>query len=135
MNVFSFTGNLGRDCRVGSGQTPVVGFAVAVKSGWGDKAQSIWVDCNLWGKQAESRLPEFLVKGQQVAVTGELGTREHEGKTYLTCRVSSVDLVGGRRDEQQQAPRQQAPQQQRQAPQQGQQQAPNYDDFSDDIPF
>lgn len=135
MNVFSFTGNLGRDCRVGTGQTPVVGFAVAVKSGWGDKAQSIWVDCSLWGKQAESRLPEFLVKGQQVAVTGELGTREHEGKTYLTCRVSSVDLVGGRRDEQHQAPRQQAPQQRQAAQQHSQQPAPDYDSFDDDIPF
>lgn len=131
MNVFSFTGNLGRDCRVGTGQTPVVGFGVGVKSGWGDKEQTIWIDCSLWGKQAESRLSEYLVKGTQVAVTGELGTREHEGKTYLTCRVNSIDLIGGKRDEQAAPQRQAAPQQQ---PQRNQQAAPP-DDFSDDIPF
>ena len=126
MNVFSFTGNLGRDCRVGTGSTPVVGFGVGVKSGWGDKAQTIWIDCSLWGKQAESRISEYLLKGQQVAVTGELGTREHEGKTYLTCRVSSVDLIGGKRDEGQATQaRQPAPRSQQAAPP---------DDFGD-IPF
>lgn len=133
MNVFSFTGNLGKDCRVGTGQTAMVSFGVGVKSGWGDKAQTIWIDCTLWGKQAESRLSEFLVKGQQVAVSGELGTRDHEGKTYLTCRVNTVDLVGGKRDEhpQAQAARQPAPRQQ----QSQQQPAPDYDSFDDDIPF
>jgi single-strand DNA-binding protein len=74
----------------------VCGFSVAVKSGFGDKAQSIWIDCSIWGKQAEGKLPEYLLKGQQVAVSGELGTREHNEKTYLTCRVNSVDLVGGK---------------------------------------
>ncbi len=95
MNVFNFTGNLGRDCRTGSaGGTPVCNFAVAVKSGYGHKEQTIWVDCALWGKRAEGGLTQYLAKGQQVAVTGELGTREHEGKTYITCRVSDVTLLG-----------------------------------------
>jgi len=127
MNTFSFTGNLGSDCRTGNaGGTAVVNFAVAVKSGWGDKAQTLWIDCALWGKQAESRLPEFLVKGQQVAVSGELGTREHEGKTYLTCRASSVDLIGGKSDA--------APAPQQQAAPQAAAAAP-VDDFDEDIPF
>ena len=130
MNVFSFTGNLGKDCRVGTGQTAMVSFGVGVKSGWGDKAQTIWIDCTLWGKQAESRLSEFLVKGQQVAVSGELGTREHEGKTYLTCRVSTIDLVGGKRDEHPQAQAARQP-----APRQASQPAPQEDYFSDDVPF
>lgn len=96
MNVFSFTGNLGRDCRVGDvSGTAVCNFAVAAKSGYGDKEQTIWVDCALWGQRASTRITEYLVKGQQVAVSGELGTREHEGKTYLTLRVSDVTLVGG----------------------------------------
>lgn len=63
------------------------------------------------------------MKGQQVAVSGELGTREHEGKTYLTCRVNTIDLVGGKRDESQ------APRQQQSQP------APQDDDFLDDVPF
>lgn len=128
MNVFSFTGNLGKDCRIGTaGTSTVCNFNVAVKSGFGDKEQTLWIDCALWGKQAESRLPEYLLKGQQVAVSGELGSRNHEGKTYLTCRVNNVDLVGGKSE---------TP-----APQPAQQSAPKHvaqatvDYFDDDIPF
>jgi single-strand DNA-binding protein len=50
----------------------------------------------MWGKQAEGALPGYLKKGQQVAVTGELSTREYEGKTYLELRVNSIDLVGSK---------------------------------------
>ena len=130
MNTFSFTGNLGGDCRTGNaGGTAVCNFSVAVKSGYGDKAQTHWVDCAVWGKQAESRLPEYLLKGQQVAISGELGTREHEGKTYLTCRVVSIDLIGKRDDSGQ-------PQQPQNRPAQQSQQArqnPPASDFDDDI--
>lgn len=99
MNNLCLTGNLGNDCRVNQvSGTTVCNFSVAMKAGFGDKAQTIWVDCALWGKQAETRLPEFLKKGQQVAVTGELSTREHEGKTYLQVRCNSVDLVGAKQE-------------------------------------
>lgn len=97
MNVFCFTGNLGSDCRLGNvGGTAVCNFSVAVRAGYGEREQTLWIDCALWGKQAESKLPDYLKKGQQVSVSGELSTREHDGKTYLTVRVSSVDLVGKR---------------------------------------
>ena len=78
MNTFSFTGNLGKDCRVNqTANSTVCGFNVAVKSGYGQNEQTLWIDCSIWGKQAESKLPEYLVKGQKVAVSGELGQREH----------------------------------------------------------
>ena len=154
MNVFTASGNIGRDAEVrNAGGTSVAGFSLAVKSGYGDKAQTVWVDCSLWGKQAESGLVQYLKKGQFVVVTGELGTREHEGKTYVTLRVSNVTL-GGKQDAQkssqgqqqqqgyqqpQQRPPQsgyaqasggmQRPQQQIQQPQGG------YQDFDDTIPF
>ena len=99
MNVLTITGNLGKDARTANaGGTAVANFSVAVRSGFGEKEQTIWVDCSLWGKQAESKLLDYLVKGQQVAVSGEMGTREHEGKTYITLRVSSIDLVGKKGD-------------------------------------
>jgi single-strand DNA-binding protein len=130
MNNWSFTGNLGKDCRIGSaGGSAVCNFSVAVKSGFGQNEQTIWADCALWGKQAESKLIDYLKKGQQVAVTGELGTRDNDGKTYITCRVSSVSLIGGRSEnEAQEQPQQQEPQQQ--APQK--QAEP---DFDFEIPF
>jgi len=152
MNTFSATGNLGKDCRVNqTANSTVCGFALAVKSGYGDNAQTLWLDCSIWGKQAESRLPEYLVKGQQVAVSGELGQREHEGKNYLTLRVNSIDLIGSNQTGQQQAPNQRPQQNQPQVNQQqpnprnhtsqpaqnGQQNnmgEPDFD-FDSDIPF
>ncbi len=123
MNVLTISGNIGRDAEVrNAGGTNVAGFSLAMKSGYGDKAQTIWVDCSLWGKQAESGLVQYLKKGQFVVVSGEMGTREHEGKTYITLRVEKVTLGG--KQESQQAP-QQRPAQQPQQPQHGQQPAYN----------
>ena len=153
MNVFTASGNIGRDAEVrNAGGTSVAGFSLAVKSGYGDKAQTVWVDCSLWGKQAESGLVQYLKKGQFVVVTGELGTREHEGKTYITLRVNNVTL-GGKQDAQKSAQGQQMQQQgyqqsQQQRPQQNgyaqasggmqrpqQQPQGGYQDFDQDIPF
>lgn len=131
MNIFSATGNLGKDCRKGNaGNTAVLNFSIGVKSGFGEREQTLWIDCSLFGKQAESKLCDYLVKGQQVAVSGELGTRTHEDKIYLTLKVNSIDLVGGKKD----GGSSPAPQQSRPAPQQSQQAAPP-DDFEDSIPF
>ena len=131
MNVLSFTGNLGNDCRMGqAGQSTVCNFTVAVKSGFGQSEQTLWIDCALWGKQAESKLPDYLVKGQQVAVSGELGTREHDGKTYLTCRVNSISLVGGKSDNQQKPQQQNQPPKNKPTPMV----EPDFS-FDDDIPF
>lgn len=130
MNLFAATGNLGKDCRKGeAGGTAVLNFSIGVKSGYGDKEQTLWIDCAIWGKQAESKLADYLVKGQKVAVTGELGQREHEGKNYLTLRVASIDLCGGKSEGGQASPRNAS------EPKPAQQQA-SADDFdSGDIPF
>ena len=136
MNTFSATGNLGKDCRVNkTANSTVCGFALAVKSGYGDNAQTLWIDCSLWGKQAESRLPEFLVKGQHVAVSGELGQREHEGKNYMTLRINSIDLVGAKTDSAPQKAQQQAQRQQQQPQVQQKPMADPDFDFDDTIPF
>ena len=136
MNNFNFTGNLGNDCRTGqAGQTPVVNFSVAVKSGYGQNEQTIWVDCALFGNRATALAP-YLTKGQTVAVSGELGTREHNGKTYITCKVNDVTLVGGKpqqQGQQQQQPQAWGQQQQQTAQQFANQQPQQVAD--QDIPF
>ena len=156
MNVLVVSGNIGKDAvKRDAGGTAVVGFSVAMKSGYGEKAQTIWLDCSLWGKQAESGLVQYLKKGQFVVLSGELGTREHEGKTYLTLRVNDVTL-GGKSEQSNQQPQQPQPQRQAQQPQQGYQQTqqrqappqgyqgqmpqqqfaqPQYQNFDDDQPF
>ena len=121
MNVLTTSGNLGKDAEVRqAGNSTVASFSLAMKSGYGDKAQTIWLDCSIWGKQAESGLVQYLKKGQFVVVSGEMGTREYEGKTYITLRVNSVTL-GGKSE----LPRQQAPAQQ----------AITNAAYDDDIPF
>ena len=106
---------------------PVTGWSMAVDSGYGDKKQTIWIDCSAWGKRFE-KVAEYITKGVQLGVTGELGTREHEGKTYITLRIADVTLVGGKQEGSgQQAQR---PARQQQAP------ANPVEDFeSDSIPF
>lgn len=128
MNVFSFTGNLGQDCRTNQvNGTAVCNFSVAVQAGFGQYEQTIWLDCALWGKQAESKLPQHLVKGQKVAVSGELSTQEREGKTYLKVRCNSVDLIGAKESS--------GGARQGESKQEGSQASQPDDDFDDDIPF
>lgn len=129
---FNDVGRVGKDAVTrftGAGE-PVTGFSLAVDSGFGDKKQTIWLDCSAWGKRYEG-VAQYVTKGTQVHVQGELGTREHEGKTYLTLRVAELKLVGGKKDADAPAPRQERTQQ-RQAPSRD---ASYGDPDSDDIPF
>lgn len=103
MNVWNFTGNLGKEAIVRYTQDgkPIASFSVGVRSGFGDKATTTWANCSLFGKQAESLSP-YLTKGQQVAVSGEVNLRDYEtqngaGKS-LDVRVTNIDLIGGKRE-------------------------------------
>lgn len=102
MNIFTFTGNLGKDAeqRYTKGGDSIVSFSVAVKSGYGDKAKTSWVKCSMFGKRGESVLP-YLKKGQLVGVSGEFSMNEwenKEGQKQATpeVRISELDLLGGK---------------------------------------
>lgn len=104
MNLFIFSGNLGRDAeqRFTAGGDSIVSFSVAVKSGYGDKAKTTWIRCTMFGKRGDSVLP-YLKKGQQVLVSGEFSLNEYtdkEGqkKSSPECNVRELDLVGGKKD-------------------------------------
>lgn len=112
MNSLNIIGRIGKDAVLRSTQSDqVLGFSVAFDSGFGEKKQTIWLDCSLWGKRGAS-VADYLKKGKQVGVTGELGTREHDGKTYLTLRVADVTLIGSKDGDQKSEPRQQSASQQ-----------------------
>lgn len=74
--------------------TEVAGFSVAVDDGYGQNKSALFFECSCWGKRGASLAP-MLMKGKQVTVSGDLGTREYNDKTYLTIRVADVTLQGG----------------------------------------
>lgn len=134
MKAITIAGNIGKDAvlRRTQGGDPILGFSVAVEERSGQEKRTIWFDVSVFGKRGET-LAQYLTKGTKVAVAGDLSTREHEGRTYLTVRASEVTLMGGneRRDEPsskaQAADRAQRPT--------GGAPAGGYDDMQDSIPF
>lgn len=111
MNVFTFCGNLGNDCRTNTvGGTFVANFSVAVTSGFGDKKETHWIDCAYWGKGAEA-VQSYLKKGTKVVVSGEAGMKPATDKyaAAISCRVNSLTLAGGKSDGAASEPRQSAP--------------------------
>ena len=89
-------GNIGKDATTRSTQQgdKVTGFSVAVEERVGQDKRTIWFDVSIWGNRGE-KLAQYLTKGSKVTVAGDLSTREHEGKTYLTVRADQVTLMGG----------------------------------------
>ena len=99
MLIVTIAGALGRDAeyKTTQGGKSFCSFPVAASVGYGDNKTTIWVDVTRWGEGAQG-LSRHLLKGSKVTVTGELSTREHNGKTYLQCRADHVALQGSRGD-------------------------------------
>lgn len=97
MKNITIAGRITRDAVTRTTQQgdKVTGFSVAVDDGFGRNKRTLYFDCSLWGKRGDS-LAQYLVKGASVTVAGDLSTREHEDKTYLTIRVAEITLQGGK---------------------------------------
>ena len=107
MKAITIAGGIGRDAQLrttGQGDK-VAGFPLGVTEGFGDKQRTLWFDVSIWGKRAETLAP-MLSKGGKVCVTGDLSTREHEGKTYLTVRAAEVTLMSPRQERREEPKRQ-----------------------------
>ena len=96
MKSITIAGNVGKDAETRSTQNgdKVTSWTVAVEDRQGQEKRTLWFDCALWGKRGEG-LAQYITKGGKVAVSGELSTREYEGKTYLQVRAEQVTLMGG----------------------------------------
>ncbi|MEQ1543595.1 single-stranded DNA-binding protein [Methyloglobulus sp.] len=140
-NVFSFTGTVGRDAEVR--YTPsglaVLSVTVANNIGFGDKQQTLWIRVALFGKRAEGNLQNYLKKGQQVFVSGELTQNEYKAndgsmKSSLELNANIIDLLGKRNEASQPQQAYQASEKQASTPQ-----GSSHDNFDapydDDIPF
>lgn len=100
ISTASFTGNVGRDAELRqTSNSAVLGFPLAVTTGYGDRESTMWVDVSIWGRRGEA-LARHITKGQKLAVSGELSQREHNDKRYLQLRCSQVTFAGERKQAQ-----------------------------------
>lgn len=99
MSNFKDVCRIGKDAvtRSTQGGKSVTGFSAAFDTGWGENKKTYWLDVSGWGDRYE-KLAQYLTKGSQVLVEGDIGTREHEGKTYLTLNLSELKLLGGKQE-------------------------------------
>lgn len=96
-------GTLGRD--IEEKFTPngkLVGeFSVAVEQGWGDKKQTVWLDCTIWGdKNDKILLSEFAGKGTRVYLEGTPSVeawigKDGTAKAKLALTVRDWKVLGG----------------------------------------
>ena len=130
MLIVTLAGNIGKDAvfKQTQGGTDICSFGVGVTVGYGENKSTVWVDVTKWGKGAQG-LANILRKGSRVTVSGELSTREHNGKTYLQCRADHVTIMGtpqGGQSQRRDDDREETS---------GQVGGGGYDDLSDEIPF
>lgn len=100
MNLATFGGRLGRDSElnhVASMGENVCNFTLAVDVGTKQNPKTIWVECALFGKRAQT-LHQYLKKGVKVTVIGRISLDEYtskqtgEKKTALRLSVSEIDM-------------------------------------------
>lgn len=96
MKSITIAGNCTKDAELRTTQSgqKVAGFSVAVNGFEGGAKTTTFFDVSLWGRRGENVM-QFATKGAKICVTGELGTREHNGKTYLTVNGSDFTPMGG----------------------------------------
>ena len=105
MQKLIISGNVGKDAelRKTGGGDPVLGFSLAVDNGKdrdGNKRDSTWYDCSIWGKRAEA-LQNHITKGSKLTLIGRPTARCHNDKAYLGISVDDLTFMGGGQERQQ----------------------------------
>ena len=101
MQILVIAGNVGNVKEVRDvGDDCVLNFSIAVDNGKdknGERRESTWYDCSLWGKRARSLAP-YITKGSKLTVQGRPTARAHEGKAYLGVNVSDLTFMSSKAD-------------------------------------
>jgi len=112
MNNICIAGTVGNsEVRYLNNGDPVLQFSVADSQGK-DKP-TLWWNCTLWGKRAES-LGNFVQKGGKVTVTGTV-VEEHytdksgQEKKAMKVKVNDIALQGGKAEADEKPARQAKP--------------------------
>ena len=97
MNVFTVSGNIGRDAETSftPNNKAMTKFSLAVTTGWGDKTATMWINCTCWGDRYQ-KLAQYITKGKTIVVSGELAERAYESngeqRKSLDLTVRELDL-------------------------------------------
>lgn len=99
MQKLFIAGNVGKDAvlRRTQGGDAILSFSLAVDNGkdkQGNKRETTWYDCSIWGKRAES-LERHITKGLKLTLIGRPTAREHQGKVYMGISVDDLTFMGG----------------------------------------
>ena len=123
MNSITVSGTVGNaELKYLQSGDPVLAFSVA--DGQGKDKPTIWWNCSIFGKRAES-LANYVQKGGKVTVVGTISEDQYTDKNgndkkSMKVRVSDIALQGGKEQTEEKPARQAQPQQ---------------DLTEDDIPF
>lgn len=103
LNSCAFTGNLTRDAESKMvGENEVASFRIAVN---GRRDETLYLSCDMW---RPGGVTEYLTRGKQVAVSGELKCRKYEKegqqKEFWSLDVKNLALLGGRVREEEEIP-------------------------------
>lgn len=95
----TIAGTVGKDAvlRKTNNGDAVLGFSIAVDNGKdknGNKRETTWVNCSIWGKRAES-LEQYITKAKKMVLTGRPSVSVYEGKGSLTLSVNDFTFMGG----------------------------------------
>ncbi len=104
-NQLTIVGYLGSDCESkympdGNG---VVNFSLAYQDGFGEKAETVWVDCAWYGERA-MKAAQYLLKSKKILVTGKLkpvNVFQRADGTFagsLKMKVLELTLLGNKPD-------------------------------------
>ncbi|MBR2916979.1 MAG: single-stranded DNA-binding protein [Clostridia bacterium] len=99
INKAILMGRLTRDpeLRHTNSGTPVCSFSIAINNGYGENAQTDFINCVAWNKTAEF-VSKYFTKGRMIIVIGRISTRSWDGpdgkKNYATEVVANEVAFG-----------------------------------------
>lgn len=73
-------------------------FSIATDYGWGDRKETDFINCTLFGNEKEKNAAVALAekgrKGRQIMISGRLTQNEKDGKTYTNLIADEFEFVG-----------------------------------------
>lgn len=103
VNKIVLLGNIGNQAETRNiNNKTLITFSVATTKNWKDKqgdkkSETQWHNINYWTKT--DSFAQYLKKGQQVYVEGEIIYEEHEGKYYTKIRANKIQLLGVKKED------------------------------------